>query len=148
MSEPLIVTGQLTLAGLLLVLLTVWLNHLLANTRDAKNCRTNEGTKIIDVFTPELNAIIHTGGDVGGILTTEAFKRHESAIRNFLPYLSWLDRFRLRRAWHALAYTQENKKHRVPAYVLYADCGSLTTRREMRPLAIKRIQKIISIVRH
>lgn len=141
-----IVMGQLTIAAILGILITVWLNHLLANTRDAKNRKATLNLKTIDVFSPELDALIHTGGDAGHILTTESFKRHESAIRNLLPHLSWVQRYRLRRAWHQLAYHEKDKKGQLAFYVQYADCGSITDRQRMKPLAVQRIQKVISLL--
>ena len=104
------------------------------------------GNTIAVNFKLELDALIQTRKDARIILTNEAYLRHESAIRNNINLLPWLDQFRLRRAWNKLAYHPQDKKKQIPFYENYADCGSLNKRREMRPLAISRIQKIISIV--
>jgi len=144
MNEPTIIIGQVSLAGLLLVLVTVWLNHLLANTRDAKNKRANLAIKVIEAFRPELDAIIQTSDDCRLIMTNDAYKRHESAIRDFMHHLSYFDKFRLNRLWYRLAMVRLNKKQHIPFYTQYADCGSLDKRNEVRPLVTKRIQDIIS----
>lgn len=144
MSEPTIITGQLTIAGLLLVLITVWLNHLLANTRDAKNKRADQAKKVIDAFQPELDAITQTSEDCRLIMTDEAYRRHDSAIRTFMHYLSYFDRLRLKWLWHSLAMFKLDEKHHIAFYEQYADCGSLDERRKIRPIVKKRIQDIIS----
>jgi len=104
------------------------------------------GKTIANTFKPELDALIQTGDDARIILTDEAYLRHDSAIRNNINLLPWLDQLRLRRVWNKLAYHPQDKKKQIPFYENYADCGSLNKRREMRHLAISRIQKIISIV--
>ena len=104
------------------------------------------GNTIANTFRPELDALIQAGEDARIILTDEAFLRHDSVIRNNISLLPWLDQCRLRRAWKKLAYHPQDKKKQIPFYENYADYGSLDKRREMRPLAISRIQKIISIV--
>lgn len=149
MSEPIVITGQISLAGMLLVLVTVWLNHLLANTRDSKNKRADEGRKVIEAFRPELDDLIQLpeSKDARSILTNDAYKRHEAAVRNLLPYLAWIPRVRMRYAWRKLAHHEEDKAKKTPCYVQYADFGSLTTRRDIRPKVIKRIQNIISLAR-
>ena len=139
-----IIAGQLTLAGLLLVLITVWLNHLLANTRDAKNKRTTHAVKLIEAFQPELDAIIQTSEDCRLIMTDEVYNKHESAIRAFTHHLSCIDKFRLNRLWNRLAMIEVSEKHHIAFYAQYADCGSLNKRRRIRPIVAKRIQDIIS----
>jgi hypothetical protein len=146
LDNPIII-GQLSAAALLLALITVWLNHLLANTRDSKNKRADQGSKVIDAFRPELDALIQSpeSKDARSILTDYAYKRHEAAIRNFLPHLAWIPRIRMCSAWRKLAHHKEDPKKQIPGYVQYADFGSLTARRNIRPIVIKRIQNIISI---
>ena len=144
-QEPIIVIGQFSLSAILFALVCVGINHLLANTRNAKNKRTDQGRKVIDMFCPELDGLIQTENDARFILTTDAFRKHESAIRNFLPYLSWFSRFRMHIAWKKLAYHKDDKKAQMPFYEQYADCGSLDKRARMRLLAIFRIQRIVSL---
>lgn len=139
-----IVFGQLSLAALFLALLTVYLNHRFANTRDKINRRRNQGQTIADAFKPELDALIQTDQDCRLILTEQAYQKHESAIRDFMLYLSWIDELRLKWLWYRLAMIKVGKKQHIPFYEQYADCGSLNKRREVRPTVIKRIQDIIS----
>jgi hypothetical protein len=139
-----IILGQFALSALCLVLISVYLNHLLANTRAKINRRIDQGIKVVEAFRPELDALMRTNNDALLIMTDEAFIRHDSAIRNFLLYLSWIDRLILWHNWRALAYHQKDKDRRIPLYEQYADCGSLDKRKEIRPLIIKRIERIIS----
>lgn len=136
--------GESIIIGLLIALVTAILNHVLANTRDAKNRRLDQGRKVIDAFQPELDTLVQTSNDAILIMTDEVFDRHDSAIRNFLRYLSWIDRFRLLHKWRALSYHQKDKNHHIPFYVQYSDFGSLDKRKRVRPIVIKRIQEIIS----
>lgn len=145
MNEPIVIIGQLSICVVLIGLVTVWLNHLLANTRDRQKTRRDAGKTVTDAFRPELDALIQTDEDVRLILTTDAYRRHESAVRNFMPFLSWIDRFMLREAWRALAHHPQDKKHRILFYGQWADCGSLTKRRAVRPVVVKRVQRIISL---
>lgn len=147
MNENLIITGQLSLCAILTALIIVILNHRLANTRKKMKERHQEGKNIISAFKLELNALIQTNGDCRDIMTMEAYKKHESAIRLFLPYLSWIDRFRLKKAWHRLSFHRNDRKGLLPFYEQYADFGSLTKRRSIRPIVIKRIEKIVSIAK-
>lgn len=144
MSESIIITGQLTLAALLLPLITVWLNHLLANTRDAKNKRASQAIKLIEMLQPELDAIIQTDKDCGLIMTDDAYMRHDSAVRSFLIHLSWYDKFRFQRLWRKLAMVKLSKNQHIPFYTQYADNGSLDKRKQIRPIIKKRMQDIIS----
>ncbi len=139
-----IVFGQLSWAALLLALLTVYLNHLFANTRDKINRRRNYGQTIAAAFKTELDNLIQTDQDCRLILTQQAYQAHESAIRNFMLYLSWIDKLRLKWLWYRLVMHNAGKKQRIPFYEQYADCGSLDKRRKVRPIVIKRIQDIVS----
>ena len=139
-----IILGQLSLSALFLALITVFLNHLFANTRDKTNRRRNQGQALTTAFKPELDALIQTDQDCRLILTQQAYRKHESAIRDFILYLSWIDKFHLKWLWHRLAMIKVGKKQRIPFYEQYADCGSLDKRRKVRPTVIKRIQDIIS----
>lgn len=139
-----IVVGQLSLAALLLALFTVYLNHLFANTRDKTKARREQGKLLTKAFQPELDALIQTDQDCGLILTQEIYRKHESAIRDFMLCLSWVDKVRLQRRWTRLAMIKTGKKQHIPFYEQYADCGSLDKRRNVRPIVIKRIQDIIS----
>lgn len=130
------------LGGLFAVLIgtLIWINQ------SRRTASRQAGDRIIEAFQPELDALIQTSGDAGNILTDEVLNKHDSAIRNNLPRLLWIQKFRLRRAWHEMAYCQVDEQHKILFYTMYSDCGSLDIRRKMRPLAIARIQKIISIV--
>jgi hypothetical protein len=139
-----IIIGQLSLAGLFCLLLAAYIDHLLANTRDKITRRRNQGQILITAFTPELDALIQTDQDCRFILTQIVYRKHESAIRDFMLYLSWIDKFRLQWQWHRLAMIKITKKQHIPFYEQYADCGSLNKRQKVRPIVIKRIQKIIS----
>ena len=123
----------------------VWLNHVLANTRDKAKERHTAGSAVVEAFRPELDALRQTDQDCRLILSDSAYRRHESAIRNFLLFLSWINRLRIHHAWRRLAYHQQGKKSRIPFYEQYADCGSLTKRRNVRPDVIERILRIIAI---
>ncbi len=147
MNENLIITGQLSLCALLTALFIVFLNHRLANTREKTKEKHQEGKNVISAFKVELDALFQTNEDCSNIMTMEAYKKHESAIRSFLPYLSWIDRFKLKRAWHKLSFHRNDKKGLFPFYEQYADLGSLTKRRSLRPIVIKRIEKIVSIAK-
>jgi len=130
----------------LLVGLTIALaNHLLSNTREKRKERREAGRLVANAFRAELDALLQTDTDARHILMDEAYLRHESAVRHFMPKLSWINRLRLHWAWRALAHHQKDKKCQIPFYEQYADCGSLTKRRNVRPFAIKRIQHIISL---
>jgi len=144
MTEKFVTIGEISLCGVLLALVMISLNHLLANTREKARLRRDRGQNLTSAFKPELDALIQTDQDCRLILTQEAYRRHESAARLFMPYLSWIDRFRLKRAWISLAFLKVSKQQYGPFYEQYADCGSLTKRRAVRPVAIKRIQKIVS----
>ena len=139
-----IVLGQLSLSALLVALLTVYLNHFFANTRDKTKARREQGKVLAKALQPELDALIQTNQDCRLILTDDAYRRHESAIRGFMIYLSWVDKLRLQRLWHRLAMIKVGKKKYIQFYEQYADCGSLDKRRMVRPIVIKRIQDIIS----
>lgn len=145
MHEPLITTGTLSLCSVLLALIVVLLNHGFSKTRDRRKIRLEKGQSLIEAYRPELDALIHnTNDDPRLILTPEAYRRHESAIRYFTPYLSWIDRLRIRWAWHRLAYHPRDKDGKIPFYEQYADCGSLNKRKSVRPVVIARIKRIIS----
>lgn len=135
-------TQRNILGTLLLALLgvLVWINQ-------SKRTESRQaGDRIIEAFQPELDALIQSSGDTGNILTDEILNKHDAAIRSNLPRLLWIQKFRLRRAWNEMAYCQVDEHHKILFYTMYSDCGSLDIRRKMRPLAIARIQKIISIV--
>ena len=139
-----IIIGEFSLAALLLVLITVYLNHLFANTRDKVSRRRDRGQVLTVAFKPELDALIQTDQDCRLILTQQAYQKHESAIRDFMLYLSWIDKLRLKWLWYRLAMIKVAKKKHIPFYEQYADCGSLDKRRKVRPIVINRIQGIIS----
>lgn len=137
--------GTVSLSSVAIALIMVWLNHILANTRDKIKERRIAGKKIVEAFRPELDALNQTDQDCRLILTESAYLRHESAVRNYLSFLSWLDRLRIQYAWHKLAYHQQDKKGYIPFYEQYADCGSLTKRHNVRPVVIEKISRIIAI---
>ena len=139
-----IIIGQLSLAGLFFLLLAAYINHLLANTRDRVSRRRNQGQVVTSAFKPELDALIQTDQDCRLILTNQAYQKHESAIRDFMLYLSWINKFRLKWFWYRLAMIKVGKRKHIPFYEQYADCGSLDKRRKVRPIVIARIQDIIS----
>jgi len=123
-----------------LLAMLVWVNQ------GKRIARREAEERIIVGFQPELDAMIQTNEDARLILTDEAFNKHEAIIRNNKRSLTYLQQIRLNSAWDDLAYYQKGNKQKIPSYVMYADCGSLDKRREIRPLAIARIQNIISIV--
>ena len=143
MNQEPIILGQLSLAALLLVLLTVYLNHIFANSRDKIKTRKEQGHALSMAFEPEIQALTNTDQDCRLIMTDKAYQKHASAIRIFSRYLSWVDRIRLQVLWHRLAMVKIDKKNHIPFYEQYADCGSLNKRRKTRPVVIKRIQDII-----
>jgi len=147
MNEPLIVFGQISILSILGFVITTFINHLLSNRRDAKNKRYEQGQKVVDAFRPQLDALNQTQDDARLIMTGEAFNRHESAVRNFKPYLSWFNRFRINRAWHKLAHHEQDKQAKIPFYEQYSDFGELGKRRSLRPLIISRIEKVVSFAR-
>jgi hypothetical protein len=142
-----ITIGQISLTAILLALIGAFVNHRLAIARDTRNKRSDQAEKTIAAFRPELEALINTNNDARIILTPDAFCRHEAAINDFLPYLSYFSRFKMSRAWGKLVYYENKEKSKTPFYAQYADCGSLNIRNKMRPLAIERIQRIISLCR-
>jgi len=89
----LIEIGTLSLSALAVALIVVLLNHLLANSRDKAKERRTAGNAVFEAFRPELDALNQTDNDCMLILTESAYHRHETAVRNFLPFLSWIDRF-------------------------------------------------------
>ncbi|MBI4775253.1 MAG: hypothetical protein HY788_13965 [Deltaproteobacteria bacterium] len=139
--------GTLTLSGVAVLLIGIWLNHLLANTREKRKERRIAGNAVIEAFQPELDALCQTDEDCRLILNDSAYSRHESAVRNFLPHLSWVDRRRMLDAWRKLVYHEQDRKYCFPFYEQYADLGSLTKRRDVRPVVIERITRIISLAR-
>ncbi len=50
------IIGELSLGALLLLLISAYLNHLLANTRDKIKRRLTHGEKVIEAFKSELRA--------------------------------------------------------------------------------------------
>lgn len=138
-------TETIPITVVLSIVLTAFINHLLANTRDKRKLRREQGQKLNEAFRPELDALAQTNGDARMILTEEAYRRHESEIRLYMPYLSWLHRFQLRLAWERLGFHPKLKA--IPFYEQYADCGSLEKRRVVRPTVIKRIEKIMALGR-
>lgn len=100
---------------------------------------------IISALQPELDKLIQSNDDCRLVLDSNAFQKHEAAIRNNIHKLSFIQRSRLRRSWERFAYHKENK--RIPFYEMYSDCGALDKRTKMKPLAISRIRQIRSIVR-
>jgi hypothetical protein len=125
--------------------------YLLGLSRDyraeRRRLRINAAQSIISTFTPELDAIIQNNDDCRHVLTSQALNKHETAIRNALPYFSCISRWRLRNAWRVMAYISQDKKYMYPIYGQYIDGGSLDKRKVLRPLAISRIERIISIAR-
>jgi hypothetical protein len=144
MNQELITIGKISLSGILLALITVYVNHLFANSRDKIKQRRDQGQTISKAFDLELHSLIYTNEDCRLILTQEAYQRHEAAVRTFSRNLSWIDRLRLKLLWYRLAMIKIDKKHHMPFYEQYADCGALDKRRKVRPIVIKRIQDIIS----
>jgi hypothetical protein len=144
MNYKFITIGNLSLTGLLLALITVYLNHLLANSREKIKRRRDQGQVLAIAFKPELDALIQTDQDCRLILNQQAYQKHERAIRDFMLYLSWIDKLKLQWRWARLAMLKIGKKQHIPFYEQYADCGSLDKRRMVRPVVIKRIQDIIS----
>jgi len=130
-----------SLAALLVAGLVYLLNISFIQRKNIKAA----GDNIITVFQGELDVLIQNSNDCRFVLNSHSFNRHETAIRNNISSLSFLQRIRLRRAWEILAYHKDDKK--TPFYEMYADTGSLDKRSKLKPLAIVRIQKIISIVR-
>lgn len=137
--------GTISLTALLIPLVVVWLNHILANTRDRTKERRSSGSVVVEAFRPELDALLQSNQDCGLILTDTAYRRHESAVRNLLPKLSWYNRIVLHCAWRKLAFHQQDQKGNIPFYEQYADCGSLTQRRHLRPIVIERISRIVKL---
>ena len=144
MNGSLIIIGKLSLCGLFIALLVLYLNHILSNTRDRAVERRQKGKDVISAFSRELDDLHQKNDDCRHILTTEAYRRHESAIRSFLPHLSWINRTRLKRAWYSLAFHHKDKKKKLPFYEKYADLGSLSKRRSVRPEVIRKIERIFS----
>jgi hypothetical protein len=144
MNQGIFTIAPIPLIGLLLVLITVYLNHVLANTRDKIKTRRKNAKPLIVAFNPEMEALLETNEDCRLILTEEAYKRHKRAIHSFKFYLSWIDKLRLEWRWIRLAKIKIGKKQHIPFYEQYADCGSLDKRKAIRPIVIKRIQDIIS----
>jgi hypothetical protein len=136
--------GQFSFTVALFVIVPVYLNHLLANSRDKRRDRRSQGVKVADAFYPELDSISNTTEDCMYIMTDEAITKHENAIRAFYPYLSWVDKFRFNRLWHRLAYLNIGRNNKISAYEQYAAGGSLTERSKIRPIVAKRIQDIIA----
>jgi len=139
--------GVLSLSGIAVALILVWLNHVLTNTREKAKERRAAGLAVVAAFRPELDALRQTGGDCRLILNDDTYRRHESDVRNFSPHLWWFKRILVRRAWHQLAHHPKDKEGHIPLYAQYADYGSLTTRRKVRPIVIGRIEKITSLAR-
>lgn len=143
MNTDYIVIGQLSAAAICLVLISVYLNHLLANSRDKVRDRREQSLVLIQAFESDLSALLQSNNDCRLILNEAAYHRHDAAVRIFSRHLSWFDKFRFNTIWHRLAMIRISKKHQIPFYTQYSDCGSLDKRAIMRPLAIKRIQDII-----
>ena len=133
------------LATILLALVSVYLNHVLANTREKRKVRRERGQALIVAFDRELQALLNTDKDCRHILTHDAWKRHVAAVRSFAPYLSWLERLILEYYWISLTSLKIRKKRYETGYDQYADCGSQYNRTSVRPAVIKRIQRIISL---
>lgn len=139
--------GTISVCGLAVLLVSLFVAHFLATWRDRIRVRRERGQEFISAFKPELDALKQSNKDCRLILTGEAFLRHEAAVRAFVPYLSWIKKCRIKRAWKCLASMEcEGKKHvpQLDCYTQYADCGSLTKRQIARPIAIERIDKILS----
>ncbi len=143
MNQGTFTIGPISLTGLLLILIAVYLNHILANTREKIKTRRENAKSLIPSFNPELEALLETNEDCRLILTQEAYKRHSTAIHSFMFCLSWLDKLRLQWRWARLALIKTGKT-KQPFYEQYADCGSLDKRKKVRPIVVKRIQGIIS----
>lgn len=139
-----LVIGQFSLCAITLALVTVWLNHRLAHGRDKLKRIQERGLALAETFKPELAALLLTDTDCRLVLTDDAYRRHESAVREFLPYHSWVDKFRIRNAWSKFAHFKIDRSQSIPFNANYADCDSLDKRRQARPWEIKDIQKIMS----
>jgi hypothetical protein len=122
------------------------LRHFLSVSRANHANRCAIGKRIADAFAQELNALIQSNECASLTLTNDAFKRHDAAIRNNIKSLSFLQQFRLNKAWKELAYHPDDKKCKIPFYEQYFSGGSLDDRKKLNHLAICRIQKISSIV--
>lgn len=134
------------LSSVLGALFLVWLAYRLRLTEQAVRHRIEAGRRIAEAFRPELDALVQNSCNARLVLTDEVFKKHEAAIRNNKRKLSWWVQFRLHRAWRDLVYHSKDKKQMYPYYEQYFDAGSLDMRATVRPFAIARIQRIISIV--
>jgi hypothetical protein len=75
MARGIIIIGQLSLTGLLLVLLTVYINHLLTNSHDKIKTRKEQGHILTMAFEPEIRALTHTEQDCRLIMTQEAYQK-------------------------------------------------------------------------
>ena len=139
--------GILSLSALAVTLIVVLLNHMLANTRDKAKERRTAGNAAVEAFRSELDALNQTNNDCMHILTESAYRKHETAVRNFLPFLSWIDRLRFHWAWRRLVYYRQDKETQIPFYEQYADCGSIDKRNRIRPIVIKRISRLVSLMR-
>ena len=142
--ETILLIKSHPLYGVLIVLLVAFLGYLLRVSLLQRQGIKTAGENIVDAFQEELDRLIQEGDDCRLILDSKAFKKHEAAIRNNIDNLSIFQRNRLRQAWDQLAYHKNNNQ--IPFYEMYADCGSLHKRAKTKPLAISRIQRIVSIV--
>jgi len=138
------IIGQFSSTAALLVIVPVYFNHLLANTRDKLRDRREQDRILISAFEPELNALLGKVDDCRHVMTENAYNKHEATVRSYMRYLSWFDKYRFIKLWHRLAMVRVTKKLHVPFYTQYSDRGSLDERAIKQPLAIQRIQDIIS----
>jgi hypothetical protein len=133
------------LYSILAVFFSLGIGYLLKVSLSQRQNIKVAGRNIITAFQPELDLLIQRDDDCMNIMDDTAFRKHEAAIRNNINDLSIFQRKPLKKAWEELAYHNENKV--IPFYAMYIDGGSLDKRRKLKSLAIRRIQRIISIVR-
>lgn len=131
------ITGLLAIVGALLTglfLLTLYRKN---KTREYRR-------QLFEAIHPELNRLLQTDDDCRHFLNDDTLKKHEIAINNLMAHVGFIEKIKLKRKWYSLAMVKVDKKHYIPDYSQYADCGSLDKRKAIRPIIIKRIQDIIS----
>jgi hypothetical protein len=132
----------------LIGLCLAWITYRLSLARDSRNKRDDAVTKLVESFTPCLDALIQTDCNALYIMTDDAFKIHDSAIRNFCRHISRRGRKKINRAWRQLAYQDKPYRDDMPFYCMYTDNGSPDKRKELRTILVKRIQNIISLAKN
>lgn len=100
--------------------------------------------QMFDAINGDLNRLLQTDDDCMHFLNDMKLRKHEAAVNNLMAHVGFVERYRLKRKWYALAMVKIDNDHHIPDYSQYADFGSIDKRRRIRPVIIKRLGDLMT----